>query len=267
MDAEQNLVGTRLDRQNEIFNHVLLFGSVTYAELIKITGKSLMTVHRDIDDLVAQGLLRKFHGGASVLPTSVFESSSHFRMLRNVNEKNALAKKALEFIEPGMSVLLDDSTSAYFLAKQFVGFGPLTVLSNYRPTINLLIENQDINVIGIGGSFSKTHDSFIGPANESGLLSYSIDIAFMSTSAIKGFMTYHQEQDIVLMKRDMMTSANRRILLMDNKKVGETSLHRLAPVSEFTDVIFNADVNKDMAGEISEYTKVHFANIAQGEQN
>jgi len=140
-NLEQGSLNSRTNRQREILDHVLIQGTVAYAELVNLTGKSLMTIHRDVDDLVARGLLRKFHGGVSALPTSVFESSSEFRLLRNVEKKVSLAKKAIEFIDPGMSILLDDSTSSHALAKLLVDFGPLTIVTNYLPNINILINN------------------------------------------------------------------------------------------------------------------------------
>ena len=258
-NLEQGSLNARTNRQREILDHVLNKGTVAYAELVNLTGKSLMTIHRDVDDLVARGLLRKFHGGVSALPTSVFESSSEFRLLRNVEKKVSLAKKAIEFIDPGMSILLDDSTSSHALAKLLVDFGPLTIVTNYLPNINILTNNPEIKLIVLGGSYSKTHDSFIGLAEETGLSSYSIDMAFLSTSTIKGSMTYHPEQEIVIMKKDMMKCSKRNFLLMDTVKVGQTSLHKLAPVKDFSDVILNADVDRELSDEINEHTLVHFA--------
>src|SRR5438105_1109180 len=91
----------RQQRQQVIVDHVVANGEASAAELAQLTGVSLMTVHRDIAELAAQGILRKYHGGVSAQPSTVFESSSDFRLHANTAAKQALAKAALEFITPG----------------------------------------------------------------------------------------------------------------------------------------------------------------------
>src|SRR5437016_4734073 len=136
----------RLRRQQELVEHVVSAGFATAADLAALTGVSVMTVHRDIDDLAGRGILRKVHGGVSALPSTVFEASSEIRMQLQAQAKSALAHKALEFVEAGMSVMLDDSTTVLALARLLNKTGPLTVLTNYRQALEVLRENNDIRL-------------------------------------------------------------------------------------------------------------------------
>lgn len=246
-------------RQRMILDHVLEAGSATAAELADLTGRSVMTIHRDLEDLANRQLLRKFHGGVSALPTSVFESSSDFRLHRHAEDKRALADVALEFIEPGMSIMLDDSTTVLALAQRLRERTPLTVVSNYRQVLEVLLDVVDVRVIMLGGQYSRTHDSFIGAPDQTNVDAYAVDIAFQSTSTMDREMTYHQEQDVVSMKRVMLRSGTRRVLMMDSSKVGHTSLHRFVPVRDFTDVILSDDVDAEMVSAIREQSTVHLA--------
>ena len=108
-------------------------------------------------------------------------------------------------------------------------------------------------------SRSRTHDSFIGPPSETGLDSYAADIVFQSTSTIDTERAYHQEQDVVMMKRVMLRSGTRRVLVLDGSKVGRTSLHHFAKLSDYTDVILTEDVPSDVVVRIAEHTNVHIA--------
>ena len=123
----------RTTRQQRIVDHVLTQGSASAAELVDLTGVSLMTVHRDVDELVRRGLVRKFRGGVSAQPTSVFESHSEYRLTVRIAEKNAIAATALEMVEPGSSIMVDDSTTALALVRRLDEVGPLTVVTNYLP--------------------------------------------------------------------------------------------------------------------------------------
>jgi DeoR/GlpR family transcriptional regulator of sugar metabolism len=252
-----NTATNRTLRQREILDYVQTMTSVGAAELAEKFGRSLMTIHRDLDDLASRGLLRKFHGGVSALPTSVFESSSDFRLRRNLAAKEALAREAVQLVEPGMSLMLDDSTTVLALARLLTDAGNLTVITNYRQAIDILAESPDINLIVVGGWYSKTHDSFIGAPSQSGLDTYAVDIVFQSTSTMDSHMTYHQEQDIVSMKRTMLRAGTRRVLMMDSTKVGHTSLNRFVPVSDYSDVILTNDVAPEVVATISESAQVH----------
>lgn len=249
----------RLQRQQQIVDHVLSQGFASAAELSSLTGVSLMTVHRDLDDLATRGLLRKYHGGVSAQPSTVFESSSDFRLHTHMAEKEALAADALRFINPGMSVMLDDSTTALALARLLPDIGPLTVVSNYRQVQEALRDVPDIRLIGLGGEYSRTHDSYLGLPCQEMISTFSVDIVFLSTSAMNSRLTYHQEQEIVLVKRAMMGSATTKVLMMDASKVARSALHQLAPVSAFDHVLLAGDLNEDLVEEMREEAEVHLS--------
>lgn len=249
----------RAERQRIIIDHVLDEGFASVADLVKLSNVSVMTVHRDLDELATRGLIRRLRGGVSALPTSVFESSSEFRMQRQSRAKEVLARKAFEFVESGMSVMIDDSTTILALARLLPQIGHLTVISNYRQILEVFRDEPDIRFIMLGGQYSRTHDSFIGPPSETGLDAYAADIVFQSTSTIDNERAYHQEQDVVMMKRVMLTSGTRRVLVLDGSKVGRTSLYQFAHLRDYTDVVLTDDVSREVIAAVSEHTTVHIA--------
>lgn len=259
MSATSGRARSREARQQVIVSHVVARGVASVAELTELTGASVMTVHRDLDELRRRGILRKFHGGVSAQPSTVFESSSEYRLRAQVDAKRALAAAALSFVEPGMSVMLDDSTSVLALADRLGEVGPLTVVTNYLAAIQVLRDLPDVHVIGIGGDYSRTHDSFLGMVAVEAVSSFSVDVTFVSTSGMNATMTYHQEQEIVLIKRAMLRAGASTVLLMDSSKLGRTALHHLAPVSAYDHVILNADAAPELVAELSEATDVRLA--------
>lgn len=256
----------RLLRQQQIIDHVVSNGFASAAELSTLTGVSLMTVHRDLDDLVGRGLLRKFHGGVSAQPSTVFESSSDFRLHTHTGEKEALGTDALALITPGMSVMLDDSTTALALARLLPEVGPLTVVSNYRQVHETLRESPDIRLIGLGGEYSRTHDSYLGLPCQEMIRSFSVDIVFLSTSAMNAEMTFHQEQEVVLIKRAMLSSAATKVLMMDSSKVGRAALHRFAPVNDFDHVLLAGEFEADLVEAMHEHTDVRISSPGSARQ-
>src|SRR5690625_2576683 len=85
----------RMERQQTIADYVLAKGVATPNELTEVAGASLMTVHRDLDELARRGLLRKFHGGVAAPPASGLEGSSAIRLDARAGHEEARAAEAL----------------------------------------------------------------------------------------------------------------------------------------------------------------------------
>ncbi|MFW5418636.1 DeoR/GlpR transcriptional regulator [Nocardiopsis sp. CNT-189] len=250
---------SRTIRQQRITDYVINRGSASAAELVELTGVSLMTVHRDLDELARRGLLRKFRGGVSALPSTVFESNEEYRRGAHVEAKAAIARRAVEHVEPGMSVLLDDSTSALELARLLPEVGPLTVATNYLGAIEVLKRADEIRLICIGGDYSGTHDSFIGMACIEAVERLTVDAAYVSTSSMTPEMTFHQEPEIVMVKRAMLASARTRVLLMDSSKMPRPALHRLSPLSDYDRLIVDADTPAELVEEARQHVETEVA--------
>ncbi|GAA4210793.1 DeoR/GlpR family DNA-binding transcription regulator [Actinocatenispora rupis] len=240
-------------RQSEIAEHVLAHGSVSAADLAEMFHVSLMTIHRDLDELERQGVVRKFRGGVSSQPSSVFESNVAYRMRAAHQEKQALARHARDLVEPGMAIMLDDSTTTLELARLLTDITPLTVVTNFLETIKLLTTNPGIRLISLGGEYYPTHDSFLGVPCIEAIESVRVDVLFASTSAVSGEYAYHQEQEIVLVKRAMMRSAQRSVLMVDHTKLRRVALHRHAHVTDFDRIITDDQATEAELADLAEH--------------
>jgi DeoR/GlpR family transcriptional regulator of sugar metabolism len=240
-------------RQDVIAEHVLSHGSASAAELAERFQVSVMTIHRDLDELERQGIVRKVRGGVTAQPSGVFESNVSYRMKSMQTEKDAIAAKAAELIEPGMAVMLDDSTTTLALARRLEGITPLTVVTNFLESLNVLSRVRDIRLMALGGDYDPLHNSFLGVSCVESIEALQVDLCFVSTSAVSGGYAYHQEQHIVSVKRAMLASAARNVLLVDHTKLGRAALHRVAPLSAFDRVITDDGVDTEVLRELDEY--------------
>ena len=233
-------------RQAEIAAYVVEHGSVSANDLVEAFGVSVMTVHRDLDELERQGVVRKYRGGVTAQPTSVFESNVAYRLNTAQAEKSALARHARAMIEPGMSVMLDDSTSALALVELFEDITPLTVATNFLPAISKLTELREVTLLALGGIYSPTHDSFGGLPCAEAVEALHTDLLFCSVSAVSPTHAFHQEQEIVLVKQAMLRSARTKVLLVDHGKLAAYALHRLAPLTDFDVVVVDEKTSADL---------------------
>ncbi len=81
-------------RRQAIAEAVMREGALRLEDLATRFEVSLMTIHRDVDDLEAREILRKYRGLVTALATSVVESSVAFRVSKQFAEKQALCAEA-----------------------------------------------------------------------------------------------------------------------------------------------------------------------------
>ncbi|MFV0457904.1 MAG: DeoR/GlpR family DNA-binding transcription regulator [Actinomycetales bacterium] len=241
-----------LERQRRILDMVTERGSCSAQELATAFGVSIMTVHRDLDELERRGAVRKFHGGVTAQPSAVFESRMSFRMSANSAAKQALARQALTHVEPGSIVLLDDSSTVLPMVPSLGELAPLHVATTCLTAMKQLSELADsgVHLLGLGGDYDHMHDSFVGLRCIEQIEGIRADVCFLSTSAVSTQYAFHQEERIVAVKRAMMRVATRRILLVDNSKLGRNALYQMCPLSAFDTVIVDSGASQRVLDEL-----------------
>ena len=232
----------QLVRRQLIAETVIAEGSLRIEDLTERFGISLMTAHRDVDDLVNRGLFRKTRGIVSAAPTSLIESSDAYRATRQPKEKKAIARAAMNFVEPGQAIFLDDATTVHEMAGLLPAKVPLTVITNSLVLINDIKDVNDLNLICLGGQFYNWCNAFMGHITINEIRRMRADTVFMSLSAIIDDIVFHQSPETVETKRAMFECAERRILLADHTKFERRALHRFAALEEFDAVIVDEDI-------------------------
>ena len=212
-------------------------GAVRIEELAERFGISLMTAHRDLDELALRGLLRKTRGVASAAPTSLIEASDVYRTSRQADEKEAIALAALEHVEPGQAIFLDDSTTVLRMVDGLGAKAPLTVLTNSLTLMNEVRTVPELTLLGLGGQHHGWCNAFMGPTTAREIGRLRADALILSMAAISDGVVYHQSQETIQVKRAMFDAASRRILLADHTKFERRALHAFGRLADFDLVI------------------------------
>lgn len=228
------------ERREQIRRRVVDEGFVRIEDLAEAFDVSLMTIHRDLDVLQTEGWLRKVRGGATAQPSALYHGDVRHRVQAMAGAKRELAEAALAMVEPGASVMIDESTTALALAELLPRRGPLTVISNFLAVVKLLAGEPGVDLLALGGAYYPAYDAFLGMRTSEAIRSLRADILFMSTTAVTDGCCYHQSQETVAVKRALMDAADRRILLLDHTKFGKRGLHLLAPLTAFDLVIVDS---------------------------
>lgn len=230
----------REDRKQAIMDVLVEQRAVDLDDLAGRFSVSKMTIHRDLDDLEHEGLLRKIRGGATIEAGTQFESDFRFRARQEGDAKARMARAALDLIEPGMTVMINDGSMAAVLGAMLPERRPLTVITNNAAIIDALRAEAGITLIALGGIYSAKFNGFFGVLTEETLARLRADIAFISAPAVSGTRAFHMDDNVVRAKRAMMAAANRCCLLVNHQRFGRSALHVLAELSDFDTIITDA---------------------------
>lgn len=218
--------------------------------LIQALQVSESTIRRDLKELEESNLLKRTHGGAIPLHNVNFEPTFLEKEISNGEFKKAIAEAAVEMIQDGDVILLDSGTTMLYLAKELKRFNKLTVVTNAVPLAQELQLYGGIELILLGGTLRKGVLSLVGPFTEQILNMIHVDKAFIATNAIhveEGLSTPNIDEASI--KRKMIASAKKSILLSDSSKIGELKLVRFAGLSDIDLFITDSGVSEDSLSE------------------
>ena len=217
------------ERQRQILEYVQKSRIVSLAKLAKNHEVSEFTIRRDIDYLAENGLLVKIKGGAKAIetPLQVKEAKITHRLQTNIAEKEIIARRGIEEINPGDTLFLDGSstivTLARFIAKQC---SDITVVTNSILISLELADAIDIRIYGLGGNFDRETLSFVGSdPNSTIATSFYVNKAFLSCA---GYMpdqgTFENAMHNSQTKSTIAKNAGEVILCISSEKYGKRAL-------------------------------------------
>ncbi|EXX90258.1 DeoR faimly transcriptional regulator, partial [Paenibacillus darwinianus] len=237
------LVAERYERIVQLVNER---GSIRVTELSELCSVTEETIRRDLDRLEQMGRLRRSHGGAVSVKDLQSETPYAEREIANAEEKRRIAAEAIRHIAPRDRILLDASSTAWYMAAIMPDDMPLTVLTNSIKVALELSGKERIEVISTGGILAQRSLSYVGPLAERSLDAYHVDKAFFSCKGVhleRGVSESNELQARV--KQKMVGMADRVYLLADASKFGVQAFTHVADFREIDAVITDRRLPKE----------------------
>jgi DeoR/GlpR family transcriptional regulator of sugar metabolism len=244
------------ERKEKILNKLRAAGQITISRDAKVFGVSTSTLHRDLEDLEKQGLIKKVTGGAIPAESIGFETHFDIRMKTRLKEKEEIARKAVEAVQDDTSIFLDHSTTTLFLARELrrKRFKNLVVLTNSLAVPFELGGKKGIQVLATGGVVEKEFQAFSGRWVLDAVGRLNLHQLFVSVGAIStklGLMT--QIPFIHELFPQLLTSGGAANVLADSSKFFKIGTFQLLPLDSsftiFTDRNLPEDIRKEIQSQ------------------
>ncbi len=241
------------DRREKILEYIMQRGEASITELSAVFPHvSSMTIRRDLEFLESRGDVVRTKGGAKSIEHLSLrrEAAYHHREEENPELKREIADKTVSLIPDNSCVYFDAGSTTMQVAKR-LGEKPLFAVTNDPNLAIELIKDPNCEVSMTSGKLSRRSISLSGLGATEFLGGINIGTAIMAASGYSpdlGFTcgTY----DEAMLKRTVIATAKKVILIMDSAKLGRNHPFTFATAEDIDCFVSDSGVDKAMRAHL-----------------
>ncbi|MBI0679347.1 L-fucose operon activator [Citrobacter koseri] len=226
-------------RQQAIVDLLINHKSLTTEALSVQLNVSKETIRRDLSELQVQGKVLRNHGRAKYIHRENQDSGDpfHIRLKSHYAHKADIAREALAWIEPGMVIALDASSTCWYLARQLPDID-IHVFTNSHPICQELGKREHIQLISSGGQLERKYGCYVNPSLISQLKPLDIDLFIFSCEGIdRGGALWDSNTINADFKSTLLKRASQSLLLIDKSKLNRSGEACIGHLDDVTHII------------------------------
>jgi DeoR/GlpR family transcriptional regulator of sugar metabolism len=233
-------------RRQEILRAVRS-GSSHVTELARNFGVSEMTVRRDLSELAREGKLERVRGGAV---NADWEPPFEQTVVERYDAKDRVGAAAAALVADGQTVMIDIGTTTLQAARHLHG-RDITVVTTSLAVYEELLPDPAIELVLPGGIVRRNYRSLVGVLAEDSLRQLKADLLFLGTSALdRELGVWDSTMVEVPIKRAMLASSAKAVLLADSAKLGMRGSVRICGAGELDAVVTDDEAPEAVRGEL-----------------
>lgn len=232
------------------------FASV--ADLTATFGVSEVTIRNDLDALAEDGQLQRVRGGAVHGVTGSLEPSHEQAEDAHAAEKAAIGAAAAALVESGQTVLLDVGTTVGAVARAIAARTDLTDVTVFTNGLRIALELEPaiprLSVLLTGGTLRRLQHSLVNPFGMAILEQVHAHLAILGCHGVdpQAGVTSSSVAETEI-KRFMLRTSRRSVLVADGSKLGEVSLVHAYPVDDLDVLITDSSADPAVLAAIREH--------------
>ena len=236
------------ERHEIILGQLNAKGSLSVTELSTMLNVSEVTIRKDLTLLESENKLYRAHGKAIKMSPYISDRDVNIKEHQSPAEKRAIAKAAVELIEPNDSIIIASGTTVQYFAREIiVERGRLTVIISALNVVSVLSKSCRIEVIQLGGIIRGSSLSAVGCDAERMLENFTGSKLFIGVDGIDpehGLSTTNLLE--ANLNRAMINSAQKTIVLCDSSKFDRRGFSRICSIDEIDQIITDSGISQHM---------------------
>lgn len=224
-------------RQAAIVRRVEQSGHVTIDELVEAYDVTPQTIRRDLTLLSDEGLIARFHGGASPM-NSTENLSYQDRQILNQAAKERIAAQVAEQIPDHASLFINIGTTTETIARALMNHRGLQIVTNNLHVATIMSPKEDFRVIIASGEVRNRDGGIVGEATLDFIRQFKLDYGIIGISGIDedgSLLDYDYRE--VRVAQTIIEHSRHVFLAADNSKFGRRAMVRLGSITQ-ADAVF-----------------------------
>ncbi len=235
-------------RKQIILEKLKAAGEADIKQLAVDLAISEITVRRDLNQLAADGLLFRTHGGAMKVNPLEIPHDFVNKAAKNVEAKDRICRAAAALINDGDIIFMDCGSTVFRLC-QFIKSKKIKVITNSVPVI-FELQGSMVSLNIIGGEYDAERKAMHGRIANAHIANYKATKAFLGVDGISRnglFANSELEADIT---QAFANHSAATYLLCDESKIGKETYLKFGDLKMIDTVITNSQ--SDELGFIKE---------------
>jgi len=241
------------------------------------------TIRRDLNELHELGHLLRVRGGAMRIDIKPYsgkldgverrpdslkgQSAFPDSVVTNAAAKHAIARTALEYLSPGLSLIIDGGTTTYMMASLMPNEG-YHVLTTSIPILQCLLDRSRVKVTLPGGDLFRDQRIILNPYDDGILQHFAAARMFIGAQALTKNGLMQTDTLLVQSERRLMERASEVIVLADSSKINAPASLSVCPLSEIDVLITDENIEAMAVDWLSaQDIKVHIAKLTSEDVN
>lgn len=229
-----------IPRHAEIINIAKIEERVFVDDLADRFDVTPQTIRKDLNELCANKLMTRIHGGAELLSGTENVEYEQRRQTAAV-EKRKIGEAAAALIPNGASLFINIGTTTEAVSDCLDGHEGLMVVTNNINVANRLRINPEVEVVITGGTVRPQDGGVIGGTAVDLIRQFKVDFAVIGVSAIDtdGALLDFDLREVKVAQA-IIENARKVILVADSNKFDRTAPARIGDLSQVD--IFVTDI-------------------------
>ncbi|HTM82556.1 DeoR/GlpR family DNA-binding transcription regulator [Asticcacaulis sp.] len=266
------------DRWKRIIDELNSERVTSVEELTERLGVSPATIRRDLNELHELGHLLRVRGGATRADSTIQnpragddrrsgltgQSAFADSVITNAAAKRAIARLALSYITPGLSMIIDGGTTTFMMASMMAD-EPYHVLTTSVPILQCLFERPRIKVTVPGGELFRDQSIILNPYDDGILQHFAAQRMFIGCQALTRNGLLQTDTLLVQSERRLMERASEVIVLADSSKIDAPASLSVCPLKDIDVLITDENIDPSAVRWLNAHDiEVRIAKIEDG---
>lgn len=252
IEQEHRLM-SKESRHAAILERLMLHESAQVTDLANLLNVSPVTIRKDLTELEKANKLYRSHGKAILINPYINNRNVNEKEKLNTNEKRNIGRVAAQLIERDDTIILASGTTVHALARAIKPIHKLTLITASVAVSNILSQEEDIDIIQLGGIMRHSSQSVVGRNAERYLNEVACSKLFLGIDGIDfGFGITTTDIREAELNQAMMHTAQKTIVLADSSKFGRRGFSKIANIEDIDIIITDAGFPQSAMKELEE---------------